>query len=80
MPLKQSQLQIRVRDDLSGLEEYDAWVNGEWVPIYYDAKTDRLLLKTKYWPLTQDSKQVLKLRVVDDKKNVSEQTWTLFAP
>ncbi|QNR23504.1 M23 family metallopeptidase [Croceimicrobium hydrocarbonivorans] len=80
MPLKQSQLQIRVRDDLSGLQEYDAWVNGEWVPIYYDAKTDRLLLKTKYWPLSQDSKQVLKLRVVDDKKNVSEQTWTLFAP
>ncbi len=73
-------LQIRVGDDLSGVEEYNAWVDGVWVPIYYDAKTRRLLLNTTYWPEKEGLKYVLKLVLEDDKKNRSEQNWDLFIP
>ena len=69
---------LRVKDDISGVEKYNAWVDEVWVPIYYDAKTNRLLLKTEYWPEAKDSKQVLKLRVEDDRNNQSEEIWELF--
>jgi murein DD-endopeptidase MepM/ murein hydrolase activator NlpD len=71
-------LQIRVGDDLSGIEEYDAWLNGVWVPMYYDAKTRRLLMETKYWQTLSAAKQLLKIRVEDDKQNVSTKIWELF--
>ncbi len=72
-------LQIRVRDNYSGIEKYNAWLDGEWLPIYYDAKTARLLLDTQYWP-AGNSKQELILKVEDDKGNESAAKWSLFRP
>lgn len=73
-------LQVRVADDFSGIEEYNAWVDGQWVPIYFDAKTRRLLLDTKYWPEPSGIKYLLKLVLEDDKQNRSEQIWDVFIP
>lgn len=75
---KNSTLIVDIRDDLSGIEQYNIWVDDTWVPAYYDAKTKRLLIKMKYWPAAKGSKQVLKLRVEDDRKNQREEIWELF--
>ncbi len=75
---KVSTIIIKVKDDISGIEKYELRVDGVWVPVYYDAKKNRLLSKMKYWPKAQGSKQVLKLRVEDDRKNQSEKIWELF--
>lgn len=72
-------VQIQVMDDLSGIDAYDLWVNGEWTPVYYDYKKHRLLVETADWPQGA-SKYVLKLVVEDDKKNRTEQKWDLFIP
>lgn len=75
---KATTLIIGVKDDFSGIEEYNAWVDDIWVPVYFDAKTRRLLIDRKHWPEPKGSKQVLKLRVEDDRKNQSEEIWELF--
>lgn len=76
--LKAGVLILGVKDDFSGIEEYNAWVDGLWVPVYFDAKTRRLLIDRKYWPKAKGSKQVLKLRVEDGRKNQREEIWELF--
>lgn len=71
--------QIQVTDDISGISSYNLWVNGLWVPVYFDYKKNRLLAETAQWPQGA-SKYVLKLVVEDDKKNRTEQKWDLFIP
>jgi len=49
--LKEGQMMaITVADDKSGIEAYNAWVDDTWVRLYYDAKTDRLLLRFEDLP------------------------------
>jgi len=73
-------LSLRVSDTWSGVDDYSAFVNDEWIPVYYDAKTSRILIKTKHWPELEGSKFVLKLVVKDAKGNVRTKKWELLNP
>lgn len=73
-------LRIRVKDDLSGISEYSASLDGAFVPVYYDAKTARFFIEAKHWPATQKPKQELILNVFDDRGNGTKEKWTLFRP
>ncbi len=73
-----TKLSIRVRDNYSGIEEYNAWVDDQWVPVYYDAKTARLLIEVKHWPKSENPKQSLILKLEDDRGNQSTEKWTLI--
>lgn len=56
-------LRFLMRDDLSGIERYELFVNGKWTFAYYDIKKDQLILETKGLP-----KGTLHLRLfVSDK-------------
>lgn len=69
---------IRVRDNLTGIKQYNAWVDDQWVPVYFDAKTAQLLLELKYWPAPKKAKQELMLKVVDGRGNQSREIWTII--
>jgi hypothetical protein len=35
-------LRFKVWDDLSGIDKMEAYINGEWVLMHYDAKSNTL--------------------------------------
>lgn len=66
----------KVSDNLSGIHKYEAFLNGEWLRLYYDKKT-----KT----LTSDSlthlpkgKYELNVYLEDAKENGNEYTYTII--
>lgn len=67
---------FKIRDDLSGLLKYDATLNGEFLLMYFDAKSNTLWSKqldpTK--PMTGD----FQLRVTDNAGNESYFTKKIF--
>jgi murein DD-endopeptidase MepM/ murein hydrolase activator NlpD len=38
----QKTLQVYIKDDLSGINKYNAWLNGKWILMEYDYKSRRL--------------------------------------
>jgi len=76
---RKTTLLIEIKDGLSGIEEYNAWINDQWWPLYYDAKKNRLILNLE--DLSKETgKHSLRLVVEDDKKNQSEENWELIVP
>jgi hypothetical protein len=70
---------IEIGDNLSGIDKYNAWIDDQWWPLYYDAKKKRLILNITDLP-AEASKHSLRLVVEDDKKNQSVENWELIVP
>ncbi len=71
-----SSLKIKVTDDFSGVDEYTPTVDGNWVLMEYDAKNDLLILDTSILDIVS-GEHTLKLRVKDEKDNISSTAYTL---
>ena len=41
----QSQFTFKIKDNLSGIQSYNAWVDGEWILMEYDKKSDKIYHK-----------------------------------
>ncbi len=66
---------LKIRDDLSGIQSYEATLNGEWLLMHYDAKTATI------WSEQLDKSQPLKgqfkLDVTDNAGNIETFTSTI---
>ncbi len=67
---KQSELQFTISDDLSGIKSYDGYLNGKWILLEYDSKTNKLVHHFSDGVAT-DGKNDLKLVVTDNVGNSS---------
>ncbi len=65
-------LTFRVVDDLSGLKSYEAYIDGAWALLEYDAKSDTLFYEIDSDKLTSGLSHLIKLIMVDGKENRSE--------
>lgn len=72
-------LQLTITDNLSGVSEYKAYLNGKWILMEYDRREQRYMI-----PIDEHSKPQLrtgnnKLRITakDAKGNLVEQGWTV---
>jgi hypothetical protein len=74
-----SQLKIKIDDDLSGIEKYNAYINDEWLRLYFDAKTRTLTISNEDLP-TAAGNYTLKLVVEDDKQNQNTETYKIIRP
>ena len=72
-----TRLSFMIDDELSGVEDYDVTIDGEWVLFEYDAKNDLIFTNVPALGI-EDGEHVLKVRVVDDKNNVTEETYHLI--
>lgn len=75
---KQKTLKVRITDNLSGINTYNAYLNGKWVLMEFDGKN---ALLTYY--IDKDLKQgknTLKLIVTDVKNNVASKVFTIYKP
>ncbi|NNC94641.1 MAG: M23 family metallopeptidase [Chitinophagales bacterium] len=68
--LKGNQLKFYIDDNLSGIDSYNAYVDGEWILLEYDPK--KKLLIHDLQETTGSGKHNLKLVVIDDRNNKSE--------
>ena len=65
-----SYLKVKIEDDLSGISKYRATVNGKWILMEYDYKTDMLVHDFNDNVVT-DTKNNLKIIVTDNVGNSS---------
>jgi murein DD-endopeptidase MepM/ murein hydrolase activator NlpD len=65
-------LTFKVTDDLSGLDTYNAYIDGNWVLLEYDAKSDTVSYTIDISRLKAGQTHILKLIMTDGKKNRSE--------
>lgn len=75
----QQYIQFKIADNLSGIDDYDIYVDGEWKLSFYDVKKGTLTLPLdSYNNITEGSHQ-LKVEVKDERKNITklEYTFTL---
>lgn len=67
-------IKFSISDDLSGIEDYDAWVDDQWILMEYDAK--RALLEGRIPADLASGEHLLKLVVRDERKNVATYSTT----
>ena len=65
----QKVIQFKASDDLSGIEEYNAFVNGYWVVLAYDAK--RNLFSYEIDELTLKGENEMEVVIADERGNAS---------
>ena len=72
-----SEIKVRVTDDLSGINTYHCYINGEWVLAEHDGKTTSLIVAAA--SLRKGNNEV-RCVVTDVVGNRTEQVWTVKKP
>jgi len=62
-------LEITVKDSGSGIDQYNAWLNGDWILMAWDSKTSSMSINLQGKPV---DKNELKLRITDKVGNTAE--------
>ena len=67
---------FQVKDNLSGIRDMDAYVDGRWEVLTYDAKSNRLAFtpEENFSPGAHS----IRLRVTDEKENETTGTWSFI--
>lgn len=71
-----SGISFTITDDLSGIEGYEARIDGEWIRMYYEPKRARIRHELKDGVVNENS-SLFELRVWDERGNVSVFSKTL---
>ncbi len=72
-----SKVKIKIADNFSGIKNYNAYMDGEWILMTYDAKKKTLILDLKSEGLNR-GKHSLKIEVSDGLNNISIANYTLI--
>lgn len=69
-------LVFSIKDDLSGIADFDTYLDGSWVVADYDAKSNSVIFKPE--ASLASGEHTFKLVVVDERKNSSQQEFKFF--
>jgi len=75
--IKGDLLQLKMTDDLSGVKEYQCYINGRWVLAEYDGKYNLLNIKGVRARLTEP-RNTLRIVLTDTLGNTRDVTYTLL--
>ena len=70
--IKDNKIQAKITDELSGIQSYNGYIDGQWVNFYYDAKND--LITYRFDEYCQPGEHNLKIVVTDAKGNMNTLT------
>ncbi len=62
-------LKLKIRDNLSGIDTYNGYIDGKWVLFEYDPKTARISCDLRKAGLAEGRNHTLRVEVVDYCKN-----------
>lgn len=63
-------IDVRISDNLSGIKNYNCYINDKWVLFEYDPKSSKLTGYKDYFPSISSGKKELKIEVTDNRGNV----------
>lgn len=66
---------IKALDNLSGVKDYNAFINDSWAPAEYNSKKGQYVINLKGLNITQGT-YTLRFEAVDERKNKSEKSVT----
>ncbi|TNE28123.1 MAG: M23 family peptidase [Bacteroidetes bacterium] len=69
-----SEIQLKISDDLSGIQSYTCTIDDQWYLMSYDAKNN--LLRVELTDRISAGNHTLKFEAVDDRGNVTTLTYT----
>ena len=72
------EMRFIIRDDLSGIEKYEGYIDDKWVLFEYDPKNDLLMYKFDETRINRESQHELELYVTDERGNVSLQNTSFY--
>ena len=64
-------LRFRIKDDLSGIQSYEGYIDNKWVLFEYDAKNNIVYHEFDAERITMEKNHELELYIVDNKDNIS---------
>lgn len=73
--LKGNTLRVKISDNLSGIDTYNCYLNGDWILAEYDGKTATLTINVA--GKTKVGKNTLRVEVTDVAGNRTQQTYTV---
>jgi hypothetical protein len=65
------EMRFTIRDELSGIAKYEAYIDNHWALFEYDPKNDLLSYRFDEQHISPDSEHELELYVSDEKGNVN---------
>ncbi|MDO5656671.1 MAG: M23 family metallopeptidase [Flavobacteriaceae bacterium] len=68
-----SVMRFSIKDDQTGIERHDAYIDGKWVLSWYDRKNNLLTIDLQKEGI-QNGKSKLELKITDGKNNVATYT------
>ena len=74
-PLKGTTLKVKIGDNLSGIDSYHCYLNGQWILAEYDGKTAMLVIDA-HGKLRTGTNE-LRVEVTDGCGNVTNRRWTI---
>lgn len=77
---KYNTLVLEINDNIAGVMEYKAYLNGKWVLMTFDRKKNRYIIPLdKYTrPILEKGKNKVRIYAKDGKGNESEKSYTLI--
>ena len=72
------EMRFTIRDDLSGIEKYEGYIDNNWALFEYDPKRELLLYKFDETRITRESQHELELYVSDERGNASLLNTTFY--
>jgi hypothetical protein len=74
--LAQHTIQVKITDELSGINDYNAYLDGKWILMEYDEKND--LLTYYFDSHLKDGENIFELVVTDERNNKATYKTTLL--
>jgi hypothetical protein len=65
-------IRFKIKDDFTGVNSYNGWIDGQWALFEYDAKNDLLFYRFDAGRLTRNTQHSLELKITDGKGNKAE--------
>lgn len=77
---KYNTLELEIHDDLAGIKEYKAYLNGKWVLMIYNRKKKRYIipLDKRSRHLLEKGKNKVRITATDYKSNKTEKSYTVI--
>jgi len=69
---------VKIYDNMSGIKDYNCYIDGRWVLFEYDSKFYRLTGYKEYFPKFNPGKHELKIVVTDDRGNKTEKKYNII--
>ena len=67
-----NKLEFKISDNLSGIQDYDVWIDGQWVLSNYLPKKAKLIVVFNKYNKIEKGEHLVKVSVIDERGNKAE--------